>query len=130
MKMKITLLIIEDQQSTRSLLTHYFSQFFQVIEKESAPAALHWLKQGHRPQMILADIMMPEMTGIEFLNELHTIIEHIPPVIMLSGIENSSEKLKCFQLGASDYVIKPFNPEELRFRINNAIRNHQTVSIY
>lgn len=128
--MKDTLLIIEDQQSTRTLLAHYFNQFFQVIEKESAPAALHWLQQGHRPHVILADILMPEMTGIEFLNEMHAITDHVPPVIMLSGIENSSEKLKCFQLGAVDYVIKPFNPEELLFRINNAIRNHQTVLTY
>lgn len=42
---------------------------------------------------------------------------------MLSSIENSTEKLKCFNLGARDYLMKPFNPEELRIRISNQIKN-------
>ena len=121
--MKNQILIIEDQLATRKLLSHYLGNFFEVIEKENAPDALAWLNTGHKPKAIVADIMMPGMTGIEFLSELKNSKENHTPTLMLSSVENSSEKMKCFNLGARDYVVKPFNPEELRMRISNLIKN-------
>lgn len=116
------LLIIDDQFSTRKMLSHYFKHFYTVTEMDSAEKALDWIRAGNEPNAILADILMPEMSGIEFLHELNSEREEIPPVLMLTSVENSSEKLKCFQAGAKDYVLKPFNPEELRLRIQNAIK--------
>lgn len=121
--MKKQILIIEDQLSTRMLLSHYLGNFYQVIEKENAIDALDWLSTGNKPSAIVADIMMPEMTGVEFLGQLQNTTNDAPPVIMLSSVENSSEKMKCFNLGARDYVVKPFNPDELRVRIANLIKN-------
>ncbi len=121
--MKKQILIIEDQPSTRMLLSHYLGNFYQVIEKASAYDALDWLSNGNKPAAIITDIMMPEMTGIEFLSQVKNTRVDAPPVIMLSSVENSSEKMKCFSLGARDYVVKPFNPDELRARIANVIKN-------
>jgi DNA-binding response OmpR family regulator len=65
---------------------------------------------------------MPEMTGIDFLRTYQKDKqEAMLPVLMLSSVENSSEKLKCFHFGARDYVVKPFNPEELLVRIKNLL---------
>lgn len=124
--MKRNILIIEDQLTTRKLLSHYLSAYYNVVEKENAIEALTWLSQGHCPDAIIVDILMPEMTGIEFLNQIGSTMVHVPPVLVLSGIENSTEKMKCFHLGARDYIVKPFNPEELRVRVQNAMAS-QTI---
>ena len=121
--MKNQILIIEDQLSTRKLLSHYLGNFYDVIEKENSAEALKWLRKGNMPKAIVADILMPEMTGIEFLSELKNLDFLVPPVIMLSSVENSLEKMKCFNLGARDYMVKPFNPEELLVRLNISIKN-------
>lgn len=121
--MKKQLLIIEDQTSTRKLLSHYLGNFYDVIEKDNASDAINWLSEGNKPNAIIVDIIMPGMTGVEFLGELQNNNFDIPPVVMLSSVENSGEKMKCFNLGARDYIVKPFNPEELRVRLNNVIRN-------
>jgi DNA-binding response OmpR family regulator len=121
--MKKQLLIIDDQAATRKLLGHYLGNAYDVITMDSMLAAISWLDQGNEPDAIVADIIMTEMSGIEFLSYLHSNGRSMPPVMMLSGVENSSEKLKCFNLGVRDYLVKPFNPEELRMRILNLIKN-------
>jgi CheY-like chemotaxis protein len=68
--MKKQILIIEDQLSTRKLLCHYLSHFYGVVEKENAKDALQWLESGNKADAIVADILMPEMTGVEFLSAL------------------------------------------------------------
>jgi two-component system chemotaxis response regulator CheY len=121
--MKKTILIIDDQQSTRLLLSYYLGNYYNVIERPGAREALDLLDKGVRPDAIISDILMPEMTGIDFLKVYQQKGIQKLPVIMLSSVENSSEKLKCFQFGARDYMMKPFNPEELRARLSNALSN-------
>lgn len=117
-------MIIEDQQSTRKLLSHFLASSYTIIEKSNAKEALHSFLEGVKVDAIISDVLMPEMTGIEFLRQYQNqFIEKTPPIIMLSSVENSTEKLKCFQLGARDYVTKPFNPEELKIRLNNILLN-------
>lgn len=119
--MKKQILIIEDQVSTRKLLSHYLGNQFQVVEMESAIEAMNWLKEGNFPKAIISDIIMPDLNGLEFLMQIKDTDQKDIPVLMLSGVENSTEKLKCFKLGAKDYVVKPFNPEELKVRLNNLV---------
>jgi lipopolysaccharide/colanic/teichoic acid biosynthesis glycosyltransferase len=100
-------MIIDDQASTRMLLTHYLGKFFNVIEKNSAKDAIECLKHGTPADAILADVLMPEMNGIEFLQASQTRFgTQMPRVLMLTSVENTTEKLKCFQFGARDYMIK------------------------
>lgn len=120
--MKKQILIIEDQLSTRKLLSNYLGNSYKVTEKDNAKDALKWLELGNQPDAIIADILMPEMTGIEFLSTIKDTNKSTAPVIILSSVENSAEKIKCFNLGARDYMIKPFNPEELSLRLTNIIK--------
>ncbi len=122
-EMKKQVLLVEDQAATRKLLSHYLGEFYEVTEKATAEEALEWMAEGNTPDAIVTDIIMPEMTGIEFLTHLQRSQNDVPPVLVLSSVENSVEKMKCFNLGALDYIIKPFNPEELRFRLHNIFRN-------
>jgi two-component system chemotaxis response regulator CheY len=122
--MKKTVMIIEDQQSTRKLLKHFLGNAYNVIEKANGKEALDSIADGAEVDAVITDVLMPEMTGIDFLrNYKKQFTGKIPPVIMLSSVENSTEKLKCFQLGARDYVTKPFNPEELKIRLGNVFVN-------
>ena len=123
MARKQTILIIDDQPSTRLLLSHYLSNFYHVIEKSGARDALDYLSKGLSTDVIISDILMPEMSGIEFLNAYQQQQNHNSPVIVLSSVENSAERLKCFKHGARDFVTKPFNPEELYVRIKNVLTN-------
>ena len=119
--MQKTILIVDDQSATRMMLQHYLGHFYKVEAKEDADQALQWMKDGNGADVIIMDMLLPGITGIEFLSQAKKNIQDLPPVIMLSSVENSTEKMKCFSNGARDYVTKPFNPEELRVRINNLL---------
>ena len=84
------------------------------------------MEQDNIPDIIVSDIDMPEMDGFTLLKNLKSssIFEDIP-FIILSSIDNSAEKIRCLKMGADDYVVKPFNPEELEARIANIIRRKE-----
>jgi DNA-binding response OmpR family regulator len=92
----------------------------------SAIEALAWL-DDNLPDLIISDIQMNGIDGFEFLKTVRKRgYTRNTPIIMLSGKSESKERVKCYQLGAQDYLTKPFNPEELEevvkknlFPINN-----------
>lgn len=116
--MKKKILVIDDEKSIRVLLKNYLNKDYEVITKENGEEGMAWLQQGDFPDMIVADIQMPKMDGYEFIKNIRAsgYFKDIP-LIMLSGIESSAEKVKALKLGANDYMVKPFNPEELQVRI-------------
>jgi len=111
--MKKTILVVDDEISICMLLQNFLSQDYEVIALHSAVEALEWL-DGNLPDLIVSDIQMPEMNGFEFLSKVRKqgFTKHTP-VVMLSGRAESKERIKCYRLGAQDYLTKPFNPEEL-----------------
>ncbi|HQQ13765.1 MAG TPA: response regulator transcription factor [Bacteroidales bacterium] len=116
--MKKKILVIDDELSIRMLLENFLSKTYEVITKNDGMEGVQWLEQGNMPDLIVADIQMPNMDGYDFIKNIRAsgYFKEIP-LIMLSGIESSQEKVKCLKLGANDYMVKPFNPEELSIRI-------------
>ncbi len=116
--MKKKILVIDDELSIRMLLENFLSKIYEVITKNDGMEGVQWLEQGNIPDLIVADIQMPNMNGNDFIKNIRSsgFFKEIP-LIMLSGIESSQEKVKCLKLGANDYLVKPFNPEELAIRI-------------
>ena len=112
------ILIVEDSSSVRKILETFLSKDYDVFSQSDGKMALSWLQSGNIPDLIISDVNMPNLSGEEFLKQVKSsgIFKDIP-VIMLSGIEDSSERIKMLKLGAIDYMIKPFNPEELRIKI-------------
>jgi DNA-binding response OmpR family regulator len=112
------ILVIEDQAFMSEFLTFYLSDQYEVISKSNGAEAMDYLKEGVHPHLILADVNMPVMDGISFLLEVKgtEALKHIP-VVMLSGKDNSEDRVYCLQKGAEDFVTKPFNPEELKLKI-------------
>ncbi len=116
--MKKKILVIDDELSIRLLLENFLKKEYDVTTKNDGLEALKWLEAGNIPDLVVADIQMPNLDGYDFIKNVRAsgYFRDIP-LIMLSGIESSTEKVKCLKLGANDYIVKPFNPEELSVRI-------------
>jgi DNA-binding response OmpR family regulator len=115
--MKKKILVIDDERTIRVLLENFLKEY-TVVTKNDGLEGLSWLQEGNMPDLIVADIQMPNLDGYEFVKQLRAsgYFKDIP-LIVLSGIESTAEKIKCLKLGANDYMVKPFNPEELAIRI-------------
>jgi DNA-binding response OmpR family regulator len=117
---KRSILIVEDEPMMRSFLKRTLSTDYQVITEENGKFALDWLYEGNLPDMIIVDLQMPEMDGFDLVEYIRRSgFFNRLPIIVLSSRDSVDDRLKCFELGANDYLIKPFNPKELKYRINN-----------
>jgi DNA-binding response OmpR family regulator len=112
--MKKKILVVDDEKTICMILENFLSSEYEVISKNSGILGLEWLDKN-LPDLIISDIQMNDMDGFELLKEIRLMgfTKHTP-VIMLSGKTKSAERIKCYQLGAQDYLTKPFNPEELK----------------
>ncbi|MFA5642039.1 MAG: response regulator, partial [Bacteroidales bacterium] len=86
--------------------------------------AIAWLQEGNIPDLILSDIYMPNMSGIDFLDYIkkNDLFKSIPFVI-LSSEDSTSQKIELLEKGADDYISKPFNPIELKVRLKKLFRD-------
>jgi DNA-binding response OmpR family regulator len=111
-------LVIDDEITIRTLLDKFLSNQFDVTAMGNGQEALNWLQSGNIPDLIIVDLEMPGMDGFEFLSQVKAsgYFRSIP-VLMLSGVDSSAERVKCLKAGALDFMIKPFNPEELILKI-------------
>lgn len=124
------ILAIDDELSMRTLLEFFLKETYEVVTIASGEEALEWLDETI-PDLIITDIEMRGMDGFEFLKQvrLRGYTKHTP-VIMLSGKSESKERVKCYQLGAQDYLIKPFNPEELNELVKKNLHPIHFASVW
>lgn len=117
------LLIVEDHDSLRLLMSSFFSKSFEVISAKNGLEAMTWLTKGVIPDLILTDARMPELSGIQLLSNLRCsgLYRHIP-VVVVSGHQNEDEEHTFRQLGARDVIRKPFNPVKLREQLKQISR--------
>ncbi|OON67594.1 response regulator transcription factor [Hymenobacter sp. CRA2] len=117
------LLVVDDEPAIRLILEHYFATEYHVILAADGFEALAWLQQGHAAAAIVLDYEMPEMNGLDFIKQVRAYPRHEnTPILVLSGTDETSNKILCLRQGADDYLVKPFNPEELEIRIEK-VRN-------
>jgi len=123
--MKKLILIIEDHPFMRTLLIQLLSEDFEVVCVDNPILALQWMDKNPNPILILSDLLMPEMDGYELLRNIRgsTFFRQIP-VIILSGLNESKDRIKCLKLGANDFIAKPFNPDELMLKVNKLINTN------
>jgi len=116
------ILIVDDKSSISILLVQFLNNRFKLETKTDGLEALTWLQQGNIPDLIITDLQMPNMDGIALINSLKEsgYFKHIP-IIVLSSKDSSADRIECLKLGAEDYIIKPFNPEELELRIDKIL---------
>ena len=123
---KPTILLVEDNTQLRNYIQLILQERYNVITAENGKEALEAIKPSSKQtiQLILSDIMMPVMDGFELLDQLKSsdTFCHIP-VVMLTARSNAKDKLKALRIGVDDYILKPFQEEELMARIDNLIVN-------
>jgi len=115
-----TILVIDDQENVRSLLKDYLtSQGYRVVLASDGQAGLFTARYEH-PDLILLDVMMPGMDGFQFLTAFRK--ESQIPVIIITAKDDETDAVLGLELGADDYVIKPFRMRELLARIRASLR--------
>ncbi len=115
-----TVLVVDDKANVRTLVREYLSeQGFRVAIADNGQNALYAARQ-EKPDLILLDIMMPEMDGYEFIRAYRK--ESETPIILLTAKLEESDKVIGLELGADDYITKPFGMRELVARINTVLR--------
>lgn len=116
-------LIVDDDPELRGMLQEYLSR--ERFDVEAAPdgaTALRWLEQ-HRPDIVLLDVSMPGASGFDVLKRLRG--ESQLPVLMLTARDDHIDRILGLELGADDYLTKPFNARELVARIHAILRRTQ-----
>ena len=127
---KPRILVVEDDFDISNMLKIYFSgQEFEVEIASRGSEVLEKTRQG-LPHLIVLDIMLPDIDGYEVCRLLrtNTRTSHIP-IIFLTQKDERSDKLQGLELGADDYITKPFDIEELKLRIQNAISRAERDSL-
>lgn len=122
-----TILIVEDEESIRLMASFTLRRAgFEVFEAEDTAAADRLLLK-QKPDLLLVDWMLPDISGIDWVRQLKQdqTTKHLP-VIMLTARAQESDKILGLDAGADDYVTKPFSPRELTARINAVLRRYQT----
>ncbi|WP_339172677.1 response regulator transcription factor [Paenibacillus sp. FSL H8-0282] len=114
--MKKKLLLVEDEIRIRELVSDYFLQNdWEVLEADNGRDALVWF-DSLLPDLLILDIMMPAMNGFEVCREVRE--KSAVPIILLTAKSTDDDKIYGFELGADDYVTKPFSPKVLVARAN------------
>jgi DNA-binding response OmpR family regulator len=118
-----TILVVDDQSSVRQLLQEYLTeQGYQVSTAIDGQSAIYEARRNS-PDLILLDIMMPKMDGYQFLRQYRQ--ERQTPVIIITAREEETDAVLGLELGADDYVVKPFRMRELLARIRAVLRRNE-----
>lgn len=124
--MNQTILVVDDEAKLRDMLRLYLEQEgYRVVEAGHGREALY-VARYEKPDLIILDLMMPEMGGHEFMRVFSK--ESDTPVIMLTAKVEDQDKIIGLGLGADDYVTKPFNVQELIARVRAVLRRMQKAS--
>lgn len=120
------ILIVDDEEDMRNLLQMYLENASFTCSQVSNGYDAFQCIQGNSIDLILLDIMMPEMDGFEVCERIR--MDSNIPIIFLSAKGEEWDKVKGLQLGADDYIVKPFNPGELTARIQAVLRRTGNAS--
>lgn len=127
MKDRLILVVDDDESIRRYLLTLLTSEGYRATSATRGEEAIALLKQGISPSLVILDIMMPQMDGIETLRRIREIGETLP-VVILSAVGQTGTIVQAIKMGATDYLMKPFDEGELFIIIEKALEKMTAFS--
>lgn len=139
-EMSVTILMIEDDVRLAHMVTEYLSKSgFEVVHKETARLGLEYLRAAHlqagsasegTAQLVVLDLMLPDMDGLDVCREIRAQAGALGqlPILMLTAKGDPMDRVIGLELGADDYLPKPFEPRELLARIRAVLRRRQPQS--
>lgn len=124
---KEKILIVDDETSIRRILETRLSMIgYEVVSASDGEEALIMFRKEY-PNLVVLDVMMPKLDGYGVCQELRK--ESDVPIIMLTALGDVSDKITGLELGADDYVVKPFSPKELEARIRSVLRRVDRIPV-
>ncbi len=124
--MKSRILFVDDEEPIRELVRFYVEkEGFTMLEAEDGVQALE-IFENEYVDLAIVDIMMPRMDGWELVKKMKA--QRDVPVIMLTAMGESKDKLRGFDIGSDDYVVKPFDPDELMARVKTILKRYSINS--
>ena len=126
-KFKAHILIVDDDDRIRDLVKEYLSQNDYLVSTAKDSNDAFNKTKIIKFDLIVLDIMMPGQTGLEFTQEYKNKIK--TPILLLTAKGEPSERIEGLEVGADDYLTKPFEPKELILRINNILKKTQSLEI-
>lgn len=123
---RLILVVDDEPRMIRFIRMNLELEGYQVVEARNGLEALEQARQ-HLPDLIVMDVMMPEMDGFETLRLLREI--STVPIILLTVRSDEEDRIRGLELGADDYITKPFSPRELNSRVNAVLRRAEWPSI-
>jgi DNA-binding response OmpR family regulator len=125
MKEKTTVLVVDDEQSIVDVLTYNLTKAgYQPIVARDGEQALQRARMDH-PDLVILDLMLPGMDGLEVCREIRK--EGNTPIIMLTAKDEEVDRVVGLELGADDYVVKPFSVRELMARVKSVLRRARPI---
>ncbi|MGC3976881.1 MAG: response regulator [Paludibacteraceae bacterium] len=123
---KQTILIVEDNRELRNLMMEYFSNEYNVLSAENGLKGLEVLSENQELDLIISDIMMPEMDGLTFCKTIKNDIKtsHIS-ILLLTAKNTTQDRIEAYNAGADSYISKPFEFEVLNARVKNLIKKRK-----
>ncbi len=119
---RFRILIVDDEKTNLDVLNHILRDDYAMSIAKSGAAALKIAKE-HKPDLILLDVVMPDMNGFEVITRLKREEEtQRIPIIFITGLNNAANEEKGLQLGAVDYITKPFNPAIVHTRVRTQLK--------
>nr|QVY57937.1 regulatory component of sensory transduction system [Betaphycus gelatinus] len=126
--LKEKILIVDDETSIRRILETRLSMIgYEVVSASDGEEALTVFRKEY-PNLVVLDVMMPKLDGYGVCQELRK--ESDVPIIMLTALGDVSDRITGLELGADDYVIKPFSPKELEARIRSVLRRVDKIPVF
>ncbi len=117
-----TVLVVDDEPTIVEVVSRYMERAgYETLTAGDGPEALHLAGQ-HDPDLVVLDVMLPELDGLEVMWRLHDGEGRPVPVILLTARGEESDRLVGLRRGADDYVVKPFSPAELVARVDAVLR--------
>lgn len=115
-------IVLAEDNSTLSLLLKFRleREGYELLIAEDGKVAVELIEQ-HNPELILTDIMMPFISGLEVISHVRNKLKHQTPIIVFSAAGQEEMVLKAFNLGANDFMGKPFSPNELVMRVKRLL---------
>lgn len=130
MKSFYQVLFVDDDTFIRKVMHTVLGNYYHLTTCCNGIEAITWLEQGHEPHVIITDLTMPFFDGYDFIRHVRSsaFLQHIP-VIVLSTSDDSPTRIRCLEMGADDFVVKPFNPLEVKAKIEAILRRTNVTGL-
>ena len=120
------ILLVDDNEIELSLTENVLNNEYEIIKAKSGKEALEYLLKGNVPNLILLDILMPQLDGWETYDRVRAItFLHDVPIAFLTSVDESSKVDHAYEIGASDYILKPYNAKDLIIRIATIMKKYE-----